>query len=222
MPVLPRPEHVSATLFDMDGLLIDSEPLWFAVECDLARSLGAEWTHADWLLCVGRGLPNTVRRLADKAGVALDVAEGVALLRQRFVLRLPDLALKPGAPEALAAARSVGRVALATSNTRPLAEAVLARFGLAGAFDAVLTGESVARHKPAPDVFVEAARVLDVPIGACVVLEDSLPGVQAGRAAGAFVVGVPDTHTDREALAAEAHLTLVSLAHVADWLAPHA
>jgi HAD superfamily hydrolase (TIGR01509 family) len=219
MTTLPRPALVAATLFDMDGLLIDSEPLWFGVECDLARSLGAEWTEADWLLCVGRGLPNTVRRLADKAGVALDITEGVALLRERFVLRLPELALKPGAHEALAAAGRVGRVALATSNTRALAEAVLERFGLANSFDAVLTGESVARHKPAPDVFVESARVLDVPIGACVVLEDSLPGVQAGRAAGAFVVGVPDTHTDREALAAEAHATLPTLAQVAKWLA---
>lgn len=193
----------AALLFDMDGLMVDSEPLWFEVERDFARGRGGDFTPEMGQACVGRGIANTLEVMGATFGFEVDLACDIAALIGGFIERVDDLALKPGFSELFeeTRARSVPR-ALASSSSRPIVEATLARFGLRERFDAVVTGDCVAHPKPAPDIFLEGARRLRVPPARCVVLEDSQAGVRAARAAGIPVIAVPEAnHATFEGLA---------------------
>ena len=182
-----------ALLFDMDGLMVDSEPLWFEVEREFARARGGDWTEALGTACIGMGMANTLRVMHESFGVPVDVERDASVIVELFVARVGELTLKTGFDELLAEALSKGVPrALASSSARRLVEATLARFGVRERFDAVVTGDCVAHPKPAPDIFLEAARRLRVPPEACVVLEDSLAGVRAARAAGMRVIAVPE------------------------------
>ena len=233
----------AALLFDMDGLMIDSEPWWFEVERDYARAHGAEWSLAAAQTGAGGGLRRAAMRIGEAiarvGGVPPDPDAGVADLVRRFLVRMeasrdlpPDapgaLALKPGCLALIAAARAAadGRpplpIAVASSNVRAIVTAVLAHFDLARHFDAIVTGDDIATPKPAPDVFLEAARRLGVPPSACVVLEDAVAGATAGHAAGMHVIAVPEhaahvaraafdgiaTHVVRDLFEARTHLRL--------------
>jgi beta-phosphoglucomutase-like phosphatase (HAD superfamily) len=192
-----------ALVFDMDGLMVDSEPLWFEVEQEFARSRGGDFTKDLAQACVGRGMAHTLGVMRDQLGVDVDVERDAAVIVNLFVARVGELSLKPGFSELFeeACARGIPR-AVASSSARRLVDATLARFGLLPRFDAVVTGDCVKRHKPAPDVFLEAARRLGVDVGGCVVLEDSHSGVVAARAAGMRVIAVPEAeHASFEPLA---------------------
>ena len=203
-----------ALLFDMDGLMVDSEPLWFEVEREFARARGGAWTEELGTACIGQGMANTLRVMHESFGFPVDVERDASVIVELFVSRVAELTLKPGFEELLADAcsRGVPR-ALASSSARRLVEATLARFGVRERFDAVVTGDCVAHPKPAPDIFLEAARRLGVPPEGCVVLEDSLAGVRAARAAGMRVIAVPEGTASAE-MTAEAD-AVVSDLHVA-------
>ena len=187
-----------ALVFDMDGLMVDSEPLWFAVEREFARVRGGDWTAELALTCVGQGTPHTLRVMNKKFGFAVDVERDARAVAEMFVARVQELALKPGFEELLAAGLGAGLpCAVASSSARKLVEATLRRFGVLDRFHAVTTGDDVDRHKPAPDVFLLAAERLGVAASACVVLEDSMAGVRAARAAGMRVVAVPEREPER-------------------------
>jgi HAD superfamily hydrolase (TIGR01509 family) len=195
----------AALVFDMDGLMVDSEPLWFAVEREFARVRGGEWTQELALTCVGQGTPHTLREMNRIFGFAVDVERDARAVAEMFILRVQELALKPGFEELLAAGLGAGLpCAVASSSARKLVEATLRRFGVLDRFHAVTTGNDVERHKPAPDVFLLAAERLGVPPAACIVLEDSMAGVRAARAAGMRVVAVPERDAERFAGLADA------------------
>jgi HAD superfamily hydrolase (TIGR01549 family) len=202
-----------ALLFDMDGLMVDSEPLWFRVQRDFVQARGGWWTRAEADQCTGRGLANALRVMAEQPGVAIDVERDMRTIVDAFADRVEELELKTGCRDLLAFAgeRSVPR-AVASSSTQRLIDAVLRRFDLHACFDAVVPGEAVVRAKPAPDIFLAAARRLGVAPADCVVLEDSLAGVEAARAAGMRVVAVPERNDDRFAALADA---VVADLHVA-------
>jgi beta-phosphoglucomutase-like phosphatase (HAD superfamily) len=182
-----------ALLFDMDGLMVDSEPLWFDVERGFARERGGNWTAEHALACTGQGMANTLRVMHERLGLVVDVERDEAEIVRRFMGRVGELELKTGFLELFAAASARGLPrALASSSPLRLVEATAGRFGLLARFGAVVSGDCVPLPKPAPDIFVEAARRLGVPASACVVLEDSLAGMRAGRAAGMRVIGVPE------------------------------
>jgi HAD superfamily hydrolase (TIGR01509 family) len=182
-----------ALLFDMDGLMVDSEPLWFAVEREFARARGGDWTEELGTACIGHGMANTLRVMHESFGFPVDVERDASVIVELFVARVAELTLKAGFDELLAEARSRSvPCALASSSARRLVEATLARFGLRERFDAVVTGDCVAHPKPAPDIFLEASRRLGVSPEGCVVLEDSLAGVSAARAARMRVIAVPE------------------------------
>jgi HAD superfamily hydrolase (TIGR01509 family) len=198
------PLRPAALLFDMDGLMVDSEPLWWRVERGLAARHGHEWTDAMAASCVGTGFPNTIATMNRNFGLALDATEGTRWLGDAFVRRVGELALKPGCRELVAAATAAGlRLAVASSSALPVIEAVLAHFALAASFAAVVSGKMVPRPKPAPDVFLEAARRLSCEPARAVVLEDSLPGVRAARAAAMAVIAVPERSTGELVLLAD-------------------
>jgi sugar-phosphatase len=184
-----------AVLFDMDGLMVDSEPLWFEVERDFARARGGDWTPALAHACIGKGLANTVRTMREVMGLDVDDVRDGAVIVDLFLSRAHRLALKPGCAELVEAARGVVPIAVASSSAGRLVRGVLEGLGVASRFDAIVSGDDVARTKPAPDIFLEAARRLNVAPEGCVVLEDSLAGATAGHAAGMRVIAVPEQET---------------------------
>jgi sugar-phosphatase len=184
-----------ALVLDMDGLMVDSEPLWFQVERDFAAARGAAWTHALALTCTGRGTPYTLGVMGERFGFAVDVARDTEEMTDRFLGRLADLTLKPGCRELLDAAEGMP-LAVASSSPLRLIQGVLARFGLVARFRAVVSGQEVERPKPAPDIFLRAAALLGAAPADCAVFEDSLAGATAGQAAGMFVIAVPEGSWD--------------------------
>jgi HAD superfamily hydrolase (TIGR01509 family) len=178
----------------MDGLLVDSEPLWFVVEREVAERLSAPWGEADQEALIGGSLERTVSYILAKAGEPVmagreDVARWLVDGMAKLVLAR-GLPLQPGAPRLRAALEAVGvPCALVTASSRAIMDAVLKVTGLS--FGVTVCGEDVQRGKPAPEPYLRAAALLGVPAARCVVLEDSPTGIAAARAAGCPVIAVP-------------------------------
>lgn len=183
----------AAILFDMDGLLVDSEPVWWEAEMDLARALGATWTDADARGCVGVGLAPTCERIMARSRVRADVGVLVDRLVDLLLARVAQIEAKPGARAIVEAARTRGvPIAVASSSPRRVGERVLLATGLLPSFGATAFGDEVATPKPDPAVYLLAAERLGVDVERALVLEDSPTGCQAGRRAGATVYAVPE------------------------------
>jgi len=204
---------IGAVLFDMDGLLLDSEPLWDEVTHAFCVARGGVYTEADSQACRGRGIAHTARYLAETKGFVLDVAETVTQIETAFVAAVPRARFCLGAEELLRSLSGRLPIALGSSSPRIIVEAALTARGALSLFDAVVTGSDVERRKPAPDIFLACARLLDVDPARCLVLEDSVPGCEAARAAGMRVFGVLATVDDALRLAAtELHPDLFAVA----------
>lgn len=189
MSVLP-----AAVLFDMDGLLVDTEPVWTIAEVELARELGGEFTPELKAAIVGTRLEVAVPTILRWYGGPTDdetVARTGAWLLGRMVELFAERPLVlPGAGELLADLAAAGvPTALVSSSYRVLVDAVLAH-GL-GPFALTLAGDEVLRGKPHPEPYLTAAAALGVDPTRCVVLEDSPAGVASAEAAGCAVVAVP-------------------------------
>ena len=185
---------MQAVLWDMDGVLVDSEPLWTIAEAELAEHYGREWTDEVKALVVGTRLDVAVPAILRHFGQAHgpeEVRRASSLLLDRMVeLYATPQQLMPGAGELLASLRAAGvPVALVSSSFRVLVDAVLAQ-GV-GPFELTLAGDEVLHAKPHPEPYLTAARRLGVPPARCVVIEDSPSGVAAAEAAGCAVLAVP-------------------------------
>lgn len=179
-------------IFDLDGLLVDSEPVWFEVEGGFLAELGHTWTREEAEACMGQGTPNTLRIWRERHGVEVDIPRDTERIVDRMIARAGDMQLKKGAQALVERAWSERcPMAVASSSPRRLIEAVLEAKGLRTFFRVVVSGQEVPRGKPAPDVFLRAGELLGVPMNACVVLEDTLAGTRAGVDAGARVLAVP-------------------------------
>jgi HAD superfamily hydrolase (TIGR01509 family) len=183
-----------AVLVDMDGLLVDTEPVWTVAEVELARQLGGEFTPDVKAAIVGTRLEVAVPTILRWYGAPTDhdtVARTASWLLERMVeLFAQPPAVMPGAAELLSAVREAGvPLALVSSSYRVLVDAVLAH-GV-GPFDTTLAGDEVQHGKPHPEPYLTAAARLGVDPAQCVVLEDSPSGVASGEAAGCAVVAVP-------------------------------
>src|SRR5260221_13686736 len=184
--------EAGALLFDMDGLLVDSEPLWFEVERGFAEARGGDWTLALAAAWVGRGLANTLEVMARSFGFAVDLTRDAESIVDAFIARVGELRLKPGAAELVEEAYGRVPLALASSSHARLVGAVAERFAIRARFGAIVSGDAVAHPKPAPDIFLAAAERLAVAPARCVVLEDSRAGVEAARSAKMRVIAVPE------------------------------
>ncbi len=206
---------IAALIFDFDGLIIDSETPLFRIWQEIYGQHGAELTIDMWQHALGTqsGFDPYAALLA-AAGVALAREEWVPRIREEHWRRCEEEPLLPGVADRLAEAASLGiPAAVASSSSRAWVLPWLERHGLAPSFGAVCTRDDVAEVKPAPDLFLLAARRLGVPPGACVVFEDSPNGLKAARAAGMWAVAVPNALT--KPLPLPAHdLLLASLAEV--------
>ncbi|MCA1823388.1 MAG: HAD family hydrolase [Mycobacteriales bacterium] len=182
-----------AVLFDLDGLLIDSEPIWSVAEAEVMEWLGGTWTLDVKAACLGIPYDESCRKLVELAGSDVDVKVVMTRLLERMcVLFAADLPWLPGARGLLdaLAAREVP-LALVSSTYRVLLDAALGQIGR-DRFRVTIAGDEVPAAKPAPDPYLLAAAALGYPPARCVVLEDSPAGVASAEAAGCAVVAVPN------------------------------
>jgi HAD superfamily hydrolase (TIGR01509 family) len=207
---------VEAVVFDLDGVLIQSEEVWDNVRERYVRERGGRYDAEIQRAMMGMSSTEWSRFLHETAGVPDSPEEindaVVGLMLAAYAEHLP---LIDGAAEAvrrLAAAYTLG---VASSSNRPLIDAVLRAAGLTGVFAATVSSEEVARGKPAPDVYLEAARRLGVDATRCAAVEDSHGGIRSAKAAGMRVVAVPNPSypPDEESLAL-ADVVLRSLAEL--------
>jgi HAD superfamily hydrolase (TIGR01509 family) len=186
-------DQLAAVLFDMDGLLVDTEPLWFEVETGVMSRLGGDWSEADQAKLVGGSLTATLDYLLAKAvhPVPRDVLAGWMLDGMVAMVARGPVKLRPGAAGLLAEVRAAGVPhALVTSSERVIMEAVFAATGVR--FEVTVCAEDVTRIKPDPEPYLLATKLLSVDPSASVVLEDSPNGVAAAEAAGCLVIAVPN------------------------------
>ena len=205
-----------AVVFDLDGVLLDSEQVWDEVRERLVRERGAHWHEGAQREMMGMSSVEWSQYMHDELGLAgppeAISAEVVRRMEERYRSRLP---LIDGAREAVE--RLAGRwpLGLASSSNREVIDLVLELSGLAQFFRVTISSEEVARGKPAPDVYLEAARRLEVRPEGCVAVEDSENGIRSAKAAGMRVVAIPNPHyRPRDEALALADVTLDSLAEL--------
>lgn len=176
----------------MDGLLVDTEPLWFETEADVMARLGAPWTEQDQEQLLGGSMDNTVGYLLARATRPAPPADVARWMTEGMLRRAAEgrVVVRPGARALLdEVARAGLPFALVTGSQRPFTEAVLASTGFR--FPVTVTGDDVTRTKPDPEPYLLAAKLLDADPGQCVALEDSPNGVASATTAGCLVVAVP-------------------------------
>jgi HAD superfamily hydrolase (TIGR01509 family) len=194
---------VAAVVFDLDGVLVDSEQVWDDARRELVAERGGTWTEDATKAMMGMSSPEWSRYVHDELGVDLEPAAISAAVVERLErLYRRQLPLLPGAREAVEALAERWPLGLASSSNREIIDLVLELSGLASAFTATASSEEVARGKPAPDVYLEAARRLGVPAADCAAVEDSSNGLLAAAAAGMTVIALPNPAfpPDEEAL----------------------
>jgi HAD superfamily hydrolase (TIGR01509 family) len=183
---------MSAILFDMDGTLIDSEPLWLEAEIEIMEELGCNWDQQDQINCLGGPIDKTENYMQDRSNNIKPFGYFTKKLDDVMEQKLSTkLDLIPNALEIINECKRFElKIALVTASSGRLMRAVLKRFPV-GIFDTVVSYDDVERSKPDPEPYLLAAKTLGVDITNCVVLEDSLTGVQSGLSAGAQVIGIP-------------------------------
>jgi HAD superfamily hydrolase (TIGR01509 family) len=212
---------IQAVIFDMDGLLVDSEPVWFAARCQLLARFGKHWSESDQERLMGVSTATWVEyttRKLEGAMVPEEVLQTIVGM-MAAAYESGDVPLLPGASEALEHCAKSYRVGLASGSPRVLIDAALTGADWRRCFEQVISSDECARGKPAPDVYIEIMSRMDLSPEATVVVEDSAAGVLAGKAAGAKVVAVPRgfTSPDSEALS-QADARLESLHELAEAL----
>jgi HAD superfamily hydrolase (TIGR01509 family) len=185
---------LAAVIFDMDGVLIDSEHVWDTAREQYVIERGGRWHERAQRAMMGMSSTEWSAYVRDELGVD----ETPAVINEQVVARIralyeAELPMIPGSRAAVRRLRAAVPLGLASSSNRSLIDLVLDGMGLAEAFRATVSSEEVSRGKPEPDVYLEAARRLDVTITATVAVEDSHNGILAARASGAGVIAIPNT-----------------------------
>lgn len=196
-----------AVIFDCDGVLVDSEPLGLPALERTLLSFGFARSEFNLEHFCGRADTESIRELCESTGKQIDLKAYLARKMQNYLDEVASQGLQafPGVPELLQSLREAG-VALALASSGPIRkiQTNIDSAGLHGAFEAIVSAEEVERGKPAPDVFLEAARRIGVPPERCTVIEDAPAGLLAAKAAGMRAVAVAHTFPAHE------------LAHLAD------
>ena len=192
---MPLSGRFRAVVFDMDGLLLDTELLWDRAEGELFRRHGDEWTFEDKLAVMGTSWEASARYYAERLGQPIE--RGRELVDEMYGLMKLELErevhARPGAVELLERLREMDgvRVALASNSSREMVDIALRVTGLTDAFEAIVTSDDVEHAKPAPDIYLLACERLGVAPSEAVALEDTAPGIAAAKAAGLYTIAVP-------------------------------
>ena len=194
----------AAVVFDLDGVLLESEQVWNEAKRALVEERGGRWSDQAPRAMMGMSSPEWSRYVRDELGVDLDPeaisAEVVARLERIYREELPWIEGAREAVERLAARWPLG---LASSSNREIIDLFLNLSGLAGLFTVTVSSEEVERGKPAADVYLDAARQLGVRAEDCTAVEDSENGIRAARGAGMRVIALPNSEWPPEAEALE-------------------
>ena len=186
---------IEAVVFDLDGVVVDSEQVWDDVREQLVRERGGRWHDGAQPAMMGMSSPEWSRYLHEELGLAESPEEINAEVVRRMLARYrEELPLIDGAGDAVRRLAGAFTLAVASSSNRPLIAAVLEGAGVAELFAAVVSSEEVERGKPAPDVYLEAARRLEVEPDRCAAVEDSSNGIRSAHAAGMRVLVIPNSH----------------------------
>ena len=189
-----------AVIFDLDGVLLDSEQLWNVAKQQVTEEKGGGWREDAPHAMIGMSSPEWSAYMRDELAVPLTAdeinREVVARIERLYRERLP---LLPGAVEAVRALAARWPLGLASSSNREIIDLAIDAAGLADAFAVTVSSEEVARGKPAPDVYLEAAERLRADPRRCVAVEDSSNGMRAAAAAGMRLIAVPNEHYPPEA-----------------------
>jgi HAD superfamily hydrolase (TIGR01509 family) len=207
---------IDAVVFDLDGLLLDTEQVWDEVREALARERGGRWHDRAQADMMGMSSTEWSRYMHEELGLSEPPEEINRLVVERMQDRYRQgLPLIDGAVEAVRRIGARWPLGLASSSNRPLIDLALEEMGVAELFQATVSSEEVARGKPAPDVYLEAAGRLGVPPERAAAVEDSDSGIRSANAAGMWVVAIPNRHfpPSDEALAL-ADVRLESLAEL--------
>jgi HAD superfamily hydrolase (TIGR01509 family) len=207
---------IEAVVFDLDGLLIQTEELWHEVREGLARESGGRYDAEAQRAMMGMSSPEWSRYMHEHVGLPAQpdeiAAEVIARMEERYRERLP---LIDGAVEAVERIAAHWPLGLASSSNRPLIDLVLELSGLQRLFRATVSSEEVARGKPAPDVYLEACRRLGAPPVRAAAIEDSHAGIESAKAAGMWVVAIPNaSFPPGDEAIAQADVVLGSLAEL--------
>jgi HAD superfamily hydrolase (TIGR01509 family) len=215
--------RIRAAVFDLDGLLVDSEPIQIAAWQEFLAGYGRRLDDELLGRMFGLRLRDSARLIADELQLPL-TPEEVFQQRDAVFFRLLEAGIMP-LPGAVETVRALGqrglRLALATSGHRRYADLVLAELGLVGEFTVEVTGDEVVHGKPAPDIYRLAAQRLGVLPAACVAFEDAPAGIAAAKDAGMRCLAVPNEHTAGLPGLERADGILSSLAGAIPWLETH-
>ncbi|RGL30331.1 MULTISPECIES: HAD family hydrolase [Paenibacillus] len=200
---------VKAVIFDMDGVLVDSEPIYFEVERSSFAHFGAPMTEEEHHTYVGVTLESMWRQVLDRHQLTHTLAEALAYHRKNVMQTIT-------AHEGLVAINGLERwldwlrekgipVAVASSSPRSLIDLIMEKTGLGRYFDIRITGEEVSQGKPAPDIFLYAAELLGIAPAHCIVIEDSRNGVHAAKSAGMRCIGLHNPGSGQQDLSKADH-----------------
>jgi len=183
---------LNAVIFDLDGVLVDSESVWDSVREQITRECGGRWHDRAQRDMMGMSSLEWSHYMHEVLGVPMAPEEISALVVERLMERYRrDLPLVPGAAETVRTLAAGWPLGLASSSNRPVIDLVLELTELAPCFGITVSSEEVDRGKPAPDVYLEAARGLEVDPETCAAIEDSTNGIRSAKAAGMLVAAVP-------------------------------
>jgi HAD superfamily hydrolase (TIGR01509 family) len=187
---------VAAVVFDLDGVLVDTEPYWADAKREVTQAHGGRWRDSAPTEMLGMSGPEWSRYMHDELAVPLPPEQIRQEVVESMLRRIrAGVALLDGAREAVAALAERWPLGLASSADRPVIEAVLETTGLARFFKTTVSSDEAGRGKPAPDVYLAAAERLGVPPNEAVAIEDSTNGMRAAKAAGMGLIAIPIAHT---------------------------
>jgi HAD superfamily hydrolase (TIGR01509 family) len=212
---------IRAVVLDMDGLMLDTEGMSRTAWLRTFAERGLPFCEDQFLELVGLNVPDARKKMHGWYGpdFPFDAVYARKIIHVDEIIAQEGIRLKPGLMEFLALADSLGLAkAMATSTARDRAMYKLERAGLGGGFPVIAGGDEIAHGKPAPDIFLLAARLLNLPPEECLALEDSDPGVLAAQAAGMRVLIIPDVKPPSPAARQAAWAVLPDLHHAAEFL----